>query len=96
MGRKEAGLIDVGEIVFYYLRRYRDKYDGLVSDYECACEMDDLAPCGEMKACCEAGHKVFKDADGKYPGDDDEGGLACCPGCIWHMVAGPKWKKEKV
>ncbi len=33
-------------------------YDGLVSDGgECACFLDDLAPCGEDWRNCEPGHK---------------------------------------
>lgn len=39
-------------------------YDGLVSDGgECACLTDDLAPCGEMRGDCVAGHKGPCDPD---------------------------------
>ena len=45
------------EIVKKYLET--NGYDGLVAeDRECACETDDLAPCGEIRGDCEAGHRV--------------------------------------
>ncbi len=33
-------------------------FDGLQCDGECGCDLDDLAPCGEITAHCEAGYKV--------------------------------------
>ena len=51
-------------------------YDGLVDiDHECSCEMDDLAPCGEMSCSCQAGHKVSCD---------------CGEGCDFHVAPGRK------
>ena len=42
-------------IVLEYLTRHG--YDGLCdSDGECACALDDLAPCGELSADCCPGH----------------------------------------
>lgn len=47
---------DVHDIVMEYLERHG--FDGLYDlDGECACEIDDLAPCGEFSACCAAGYK---------------------------------------
>lgn len=44
------------EMVEKYLRE--NGYDGLYhEDGECACEVDDLAPCGEPCMGCSAGHK---------------------------------------
>jgi len=47
----------VTEIVAEYLREHG--YDGLcANEGECACEIGDLAPCGEMQDDCWAGHKL--------------------------------------
>ena len=69
--------MDVLDIVKKYLDE--NGYDGLYSDYECACLKDDLAPCGEMNMDCRAGYKqkckiknceydwcIGADKDGKY------------------------------
>lgn len=43
------------------VRRYLSAggFDGLYSaDGECACDTDDLAPCGETPQDCRAGYKV--------------------------------------
>ncbi|MHA2047663.1 MAG: hypothetical protein ACW99G_23015 [Candidatus Thorarchaeota archaeon] len=45
------------DIVFGYL--IKNEYDGLYnSNYECACEWSDLAPCSEMQHDCFPGHKT--------------------------------------
>ena len=52
----------VAEIVREYLEK--NDFDGLVEeDAECGCDLDDLAPCGEMRATCEAGHKTDCDPE---------------------------------
>jgi len=33
-------------------------FDGLFSPSECACEIGDLAPCGEIQHDCQAGYKI--------------------------------------
>ena len=39
-------------------------FDGLYNeDLECACLVDDIEPCGEIKGDCTAGYK--------HPGDDE-------------------------
>ena len=49
--------MDVHEIVKKYLQTAG--YDGLVEEHgDCACLSTDLAPCGEMKQGCVAGHRV--------------------------------------
>lgn len=41
-----------------------NEFDGLYNeDYECACEVIDLAPCGELQRDCKSGYK--------HPGDDE-------------------------
>ena len=46
-------------------------YDGLVSDsFECACELNDLAPCCEIGDSCMAGYKVTTCPDDCEPGCD--------------------------
>ena len=42
------------EIVALYLRQ--NGYDGLFNESECACKIDDLAPCGEPGMACRAGY----------------------------------------
>jgi len=44
----------VFEIVKQYLEEHG--YDGLCSDF-CGCELDDLAPCGNMADDCYAAYK---------------------------------------
>ena len=62
--------MNVCVIVQEYLKEHG--YDGLHSPYDCACEVDDLAPCcGDMEDC-EPGYKVPCD---------------CGDGCNFHMVA---------
>lgn len=47
---------DVSDIVALWLSA--NGYDGLTEqDGECACVLDDLAPCGEMRATCIAGFR---------------------------------------
>ncbi len=46
------------------VKKYLDDngYDGLLSeDAECACDKDDLFPCGEPSARCTAGYKITCD-----------------------------------
>jgi hypothetical protein len=46
-------------------------FDGLFNgDGECGCVLDDLVPCGELNAECEAGYK---------------GACDCGEGCGWHI-----------
>ena len=77
------------ELVRNVLRMDR-RYDGLVSsDSECACETEDLAPCGEMGEECELGHKVAI--------TEPVAGCEACyesGGCEWHMHAGPRPGEE--
>ena len=62
-----------GEIIKTYLRE--NGYDGLYSDNDCACELDDLAPCGEFQTDCEVGY--LTPCDG-----------TCTPGnCDFHISA---------
>lgn len=49
------------EIPYSEIAKYLQNsgYGGLFSsEGECACENDDLFPCGEMPADCEAGYKI--------------------------------------
>lgn len=47
---------DVEAIVKEYLQK--NGFDGIMESFgECACLIDDLAPCGEMQASCIAGYK---------------------------------------
>ena len=48
--------MDVEQMVEQYLRE--NGYDGLYSRGECACLVEDLAPCGQIQGDCEAGFKV--------------------------------------
>jgi hypothetical protein len=50
------------------------KFDGLYNPDVCACEVDDLEPCGKMTRDCEAGYRV--------DGCDEDCGL----GCQFHIV----------
>jgi len=47
--------MDVINIVREYL--IKNGYDGLFQSNECACEITDLAPCGEFQTDCIAGYK---------------------------------------
>lgn len=68
--------MDVYSIVEKYLRE--NGYDGLFSADCCACLVDDLCPCDDMKGSCEAGHKAPCD---------------CGDGHQFHIVGGkPKQK----
>jgi len=61
------------EIIKFYLKTYG--YDGLYSDNECACKLDDLVPCGELQLDCRAGY--LTPCDG-----------TCAPGdCDFHISA---------
>jgi len=53
-------------------------YDGLFSEFGCACLLSDLAPCGEMGQLCAAGYRV------PCPGPEEceNGG-----GCGFHIAA---------
>jgi len=57
------GYLNVIQMVRDHLKA--NGYDGLVSDdWECGCELDDLAPCGEMRESFIAGHRVIpEDSD---------------------------------
>lgn len=47
----------VEEIVKEWLKA--QGYDGLFNEAgECACLLEDLAPCGELSGECQAGHKI--------------------------------------
>ena len=46
----------VKEIIKQYLREHG--YDGLYSDNECGCEIDDLGPCDGTLDDCMPGYKV--------------------------------------
>lgn len=49
--------VSVFEIVKGYL--IVNKYDGLYhEDGDCACEVQELAPCGEISVDCRAGYKT--------------------------------------
>ena len=52
---------DVLELVKISLKK--KGFDGLRRDGECGCDLDDLAPCGEITAHCEAGYKVTAPID---------------------------------
>ena len=49
-------------------------YGGLFNPRGCACEIGDIAPCGEIYRDCRAGYK--------QEGCTDECGI----GCDWHIV----------
>ncbi len=46
--------MNVREMVALWLGRC--SMDGLYAEDECACKLDDLAPCGEMQESCRAGY----------------------------------------
>lgn len=74
------------EIVADYLRAH-DEFDGLVNPGCCACEPDDIAPCGGIGVFCEPGWQlVFEKSDCSE--DDIDAG--CDGDCKWHMHAGPR------
>lgn len=56
----------------------REGFDGLYDEgWECACEIADLAPCGEMRASCIAGYRYWcEDADCEHTATN---------GKHWHM-----------
>ena len=57
--------IDVTKMVRLHLTA--NGFEGLVSeDSECGCTLDDLAPCGEMKADCAAGHRIQQPPGGEF------------------------------
>jgi hypothetical protein len=72
----ERRSVTVIDIVREYLKA--NGYDGLWIEDECGCEIEDLAPCGEMRLGCQAGYKV-KCVPGQCPADGD---------CEWHI--GPR------
>lgn len=73
MGKKESNP-DLVELVARSLKA--GGYDGLYSESECGCLLDDLAPCGEPWAGCRAGYKQPHDCIGNdgsadfYVGDE--------------------------
>jgi len=64
--RMDAPNQEVSVIIHNYL--VDGGYDGLFnSDEECACEINDLAPCGQMSDNCRAGyHQKCDCGDHKY------------------------------
>jgi len=70
------------EIVREYLEK--NGFDGLFNEQgECACELNDLAPCGEIGVDCEAGYKVDCDPE-------------TCPmdgNCTFHIIPGKPVKE---
>ena len=52
-------------------------YDGLYSDGDCCCGVDDLVPCGENPSSCEPGYKV------PCPGP----AMCWWGGCEFHIAA---------
>ena len=48
--------MNLKEIVGHYLKA--NGFDGLFSPDHCACEKDDLFPCGNPTGECEAGYKT--------------------------------------
>ena len=64
------------EIVEEYLQEHG--YDGLFFPGECACEVGDLAPCGEYIGGCRVGYKAVC--------PEDEQCDACAEGS-WHIQA---------
>ena len=51
----EPKIEDVNDIVADYLTK--NGYDGLFSFSECACLIDDLAPCGDIQGDCIPGYR---------------------------------------
>jgi len=47
----------------------KNRYDGLYHDGDCACELNDLHPCGmevsEIRGHCQPGYKKFAQEDGE-------------------------------
>lgn len=53
------------EIITKYL--IENNFDGLYDPSgECACEIDDLQPCGEDISYCRAGYKILTPDDPEY------------------------------
>ena len=65
--------MEIRQIVEQWLRA--NGYDGLTT-VDCGCVVDDLMPCGEYVADCEAGYKVPCLGGGDCPADGD---------CPWHI-----------
>ncbi len=60
---------EVLEIVKAFL--VTNHYDGLVEEYgECACEIADLAPCGQLVNDCSAGYRTTEVPQGCESGAD--------------------------
>lgn len=68
--------LTVGDLIADCITKYG--YDGLYSeDGECACEVDDLAPCGWLNSNCKMGYRYWcSDADCEFTAD---------AGRHWHM-----------
>lgn len=69
----------VGDIVRMWL--IANGYDGICCPGECACVIDDLAPCDAMNLACVAGHREDCDGDEDCPLDGD---------CDFHIVPGKR------
>ncbi len=61
-------------------------YDGLYCPGECACLVDDLAPCDEINSACEAGYREDCDEDCTHEGAGDTG---------WHLADSPRDPRAK-
>jgi hypothetical protein len=48
--------MNVKEILTKWLKD--NGYDGLYSDFECGCALDDLCPCDGDITCCEPGYQI--------------------------------------
>lgn len=66
------------DIVTNYLKD--NGYEGLTRDAECACELGDLAPCGEDISHCEPGYKIP---------------CKCGDGCRFHITTKKPRRKTK-
>ena len=63
--------MEIKAIVEQYL--ISNGYDGLYSLYDCACKLDDLMPCLEIRSDCTAGYEMECD---------------CKMGCNFHIGRG--------
>jgi len=87
--------IDVEDIVKGRLRL--ERFDGLWNpEGECACSIDDLAPCGQINLDCKAGYKT--DCPGKKTQEQRDAGEPYCHledhDCDWHIGPKPALKKD--
>jgi|Deesub1362A_J573_1020465.scaffolds.fasta_scaffold00107_58 hypothetical protein len=74
----------VKEILKSWLKEHG--YDGLFNEWgECGCELNDLAPCGEIDPECKAGYKAVCEGEER------------CEACelgVWHIQADKPRGKE--